>query len=91
MTSPKPAQYGSEAWAVIDNIPSQIGVQACPELARHRTPIKNLYATGSAWHRWDAGPVGRVCCYKIIAEDFGLKTVEGHPGERRRATEIQWN
>jgi len=44
-----------------------------PELANHRTPIKNLYATGGSWH------VGSNCgasesynCYKIIAKDMDL-------------------
>ncbi len=62
-------------WAVIDHVPSQMGRwRPIPELARHRTPIKNLYATGAGWH---PGGGAMSCqgynCYKIIAEDFGLK------------------
>jgi len=62
-------------WAVIDHIPSQMGrFRPIPELADHRTPIKHLYATGSAWHPY-AG--GHSCqgynCYKVMAEDMGLK------------------
>ncbi len=54
------------AWQVDENRPT-------PELANHRTPIENLYATGGSWH------VGSNCgasesynCYKIIAKDMGL-------------------
>ncbi len=62
-------------WAVIDNTGSQIGkYRPVPELARHRTPIKNLYATGSAWHPWGfAGSYQSYNCYKIMAEDLGLR------------------
>jgi len=62
-------------WAVIDNIPSQLGrFRPIPELARHKTPIENLYATGSAWHPFGAaGDWQGYNCYKVIAEDFGLR------------------
>jgi phytoene dehydrogenase-like protein len=44
-----------------------------PELANHRTPIKNLYATGTAWHPGGNGGAGEAYnCYKIIATDLGL-------------------
>jgi hypothetical protein len=59
------------AWQVEENRPT-------PELANHRTPIENLYATGGSWH------VGSNCgssesynCYKIIAKDLDL----GRPWE----------
>jgi phytoene dehydrogenase-like protein len=60
---------------VISNVPSQVdSYRPIPELARHRTPIKSLYATGSAW------PPGGCAaswqgynCYKIMAEDYGLR------------------
>ncbi len=63
-------------WAVIDaGLPSQFGrFRPVPELARHKTPIESLYGTGSAWPpmpgaaHWQA-----YNCYKIIAEDFGLR------------------
>ena len=68
---------------VIDrNILSQLGRnRPILELARHRTPIKNLYATGAAWHPHGQGACWQgYNCYKIIAEDFGLgKPWEGHP------------
>ncbi|MFC1868502.1 phytoene desaturase family protein [Thermodesulfobacteriota bacterium] len=67
-------------WAIIDFIPSQFGRnRPIPELARHRTPIENLYATGSAWHPFaNATCMQGYNCYKIIAEDFGL----GKPWEK---------
>ena len=67
---------------VIDIIPSQFGrSRPIPELARHATPIKNLYATGSAWHPYaNASCWQGYNCYKIIAEDYGLaKPWEGKP------------
>ena len=62
-------------WGVIDNIPSQIGrLRPIPELAQHRTPVENLYATGTAWHPWGCGACWQgYNCYKIITEDFGLR------------------
>lgn len=60
---------------IISDPPSQIGsYRPIPELARHRTPIKNLYATGTAWP-----PKGLAAswqgynCYKILAEDYNLR------------------
>ncbi len=68
---------------IIDRgIPSQLGRnRPIPELARHRTPIENLYATGSAWHPHGQGACWQgYNCYKIIAEDLGLgKPWEGQP------------
>ena len=44
-----------------------------PELANHRVPVKNLYATGAAWHPGPNGGSGESYnCYKIIASDLGL-------------------
>lgn len=44
-----------------------------PELANHRTPIRNLYATGAAWHPGPNGGSGEAYnCYKIIAADMEL-------------------
>ena len=70
------ANYGPQGnWAVIDHIPSQMGRnRPVPELARYRTPIKNLYATGAAWHyAGGAFACSGYNCYKIIAEDFKLE------------------
>ena len=69
-------------WAVIDNIPGQFGkFRPIPELARHKTPIRNLYATGSAWHPVGCGAAWQgYNCYKVIADDLGLgKPWEGLP------------
>ena len=63
-------------WAVIDNgIASQWGRnRPVPELAGYKTPVANLYATGSGWP-----PLGIAAswngynCYKVIAKDFGLR------------------
>lgn len=63
-------------WAVIDaGIPSQYGrFRPVPELARHKTPIENLYATGSAWHPYGGGFNWQgYNCYKIIADDYDLR------------------
>jgi phytoene dehydrogenase-like protein len=62
-------------WQIIDMIPSQMGsFRPIPELAQHRTPVKNLYATGSAFGGW---PATSFCCsyscYKVMAEDYGLR------------------
>ena len=61
-------------WAVIDNIPSQLGRwRPIPELARHATPIKGLYGTGSAWHHSGGAFASQgYNCYKVMAEDLGL-------------------
>ncbi len=44
-----------------------------PELANHRTPVSNFYATGTAWHPGGNGGAGEAYnCFKIIATDMGL-------------------
>jgi hypothetical protein len=51
-----------------------------PELANHRTPIANLYATGGCWHVGsNAGCSESYNCYKIIATDLEL----GKPWEEK--------
>ncbi len=75
-TSKYARNYGrSGNWAVIDNIPSQMGrFRPIPELSNHRTPIKDLYATGSAWPPLGfATSAQGYTCYKAIAEDLDLK------------------
>jgi phytoene dehydrogenase-like protein len=62
-------------YATIDVIPGQTGkYRPVPELARYRTPVKNLYCTGSGWGFTGAA---QDCqgynCYKVIAEDHGLE------------------
>jgi beta-carotene ketolase (CrtO type) len=51
-----------------------------PELANHRTPVQNLYATGGSWHVGsNAGSTEAYNCYRIIAKDLGL----GRPWEEQ--------
>ena len=60
---------------IIDRFPGQ----AYPfvpvvELASHRTPIKNLYATGAAWGILGGATAAQgYTCYKAIADDYGLE------------------
>jgi phytoene dehydrogenase-like protein len=60
--------------AVLDCPPYQRDAnRPTPELANHRTPVKNLYATGSGWHAGGfASSSESYNCYKIIAADMGL-------------------
>ena len=61
------------AWQIGNNRPT-------PELANHRTPIKNLYATGGCWNAGsNASASESYSCYKIIATDMGL----GKPWEEQ--------
>ena len=67
---------------IIDRFPGQAyPFTPVPELASHRTPIKNLYATGSAWGILGGAHVGQgYTCYKAIADDHELKKPWlGHP------------
>jgi len=60
--------------ALLDRVPHQIDdKRPIPELANHRTPIKNLYATGAAWHLGaNSGSTESYNCYRIIAKDLNL-------------------
>lgn len=60
---------------IISNVPHQLySYRPIPELAHHRTPIKNLYATGGAWPpKGCAASWQGYNCYKIMAEDYGLR------------------
>ncbi len=62
-------------WICIDPIPSQLGAnRPIPEMADHRTPINNLYATGVAWGMdLAASSTQGYTCYKSIAEDLDLR------------------
>ena len=63
-------------WQVDANRPT-------PELANHRTPIKNLYATGGCWHLGaSAGSSESYNCYKIIAKDLNLAKPWEEPGKK---------
>ena len=62
-------------FAGIDQTPEQSGAnRPTPELANHRTPIKNLYCTGGYWHVGGEASCGQSYnCYKIIASDLGYE------------------
>jgi len=69
-------------WNIIDNVPHQSGAfRPIPELADHRTPIKNLYATGAGWSAGGATVGSGYICYKVIAEDLGLAKPWLDPGK----------
>ena len=61
--------------ATVDTVPGQMGkLRPIPELARYRTPIKNIYATGTAWSLAHTGTAAQgYACYKAIADDLGLR------------------
>jgi beta-carotene ketolase (CrtO type) len=64
-------------WTVGDMLASQVGrFRPIPELAYYRMPVKNMYLCSSAAH---SGPgIGRGSgynCFKVIAEDYGLKKI----------------
>ena len=63
------------SWSVGAMYASQMGrFRPIPELAHYRTPIPNLYyGSGSSHFGGGIGRSGSYCCYKMIAEDFGLK------------------
>ena len=69
--------------AVLDRVPHQAGdKRPMPELANHRTPVKNLYATGSAWHVGaNSSCDSSYNCYKIIAKDMNLPKVWEEQGK----------
>lgn len=59
---------------IIDPTPTQIGsYRPIPELAQHKTPIENLYATGSAFGSWGMSSFcASYTCYKVISDAYGL-------------------
>jgi len=70
--------------AIIDCAPYQRNEnRPIPELTNHRTPIRNLYATGACWHPGaNASAAESYNCYKIIAKDLSLpKPWEEHGKE----------
>jgi phytoene dehydrogenase-like protein len=70
---PNMAPYGN--YGIIDASASQLGrFRPIPELSGYKTPVKNLYATGSGWHPICGGmSYNAYNCYKVIAQDLGLK------------------
>ncbi len=57
--------------------PSQWGrFRPIPELARYRTPVKNLYMASASMHPASGvRALPAYNCYKILVEDFGLEKV----------------
>jgi len=70
-------------FAGIDRTLSQVNEnRPTPELANHRTPVKNLYCTGGSWHAGsNASADAAYACYKIIATDMGLGKPWEEPGK----------
>jgi len=70
-------------WSTIDRPSYQAGAnRPTPELANYRTPVKNLYATGGAWHTGsNCGATESYNCYKIIATEQGLGKPWEEPGK----------
>lgn len=69
-------------FAGIDQTPEQSGPnRPTPELANHRTPIKNLFCTGGFWHvGGEASAAQAYNCYKIIASDMDFGKPWEEPG-----------
>ena len=70
-------------FAGIDHSPEQSGAnRPTPELANHRTPIRNLYCTGGFWHiGGEASCAQSYNCYKIMASDMNLGKPWEEPGK----------
>ncbi len=67
---------------IIDHDPYQFFEnRPTPKLANHRTPVRNLYATGAGWHMPTSGSSEAYNCYKIIAKDMGLPKPWEEPGK----------
>jgi len=67
---------------VIDHDPCQFWEnRPTPDLANHRTPVKNLYATGAGWSMPTSGSSEAYNCYKIIAKDMNLGKPWEEPGK----------
>ena len=62
-------------WPIVDAVACHLGWnRPIPELAGHRTPIEGLYGAGSGWHPVaGAHSSGGYNCYKVLAEDYGLR------------------
>jgi phytoene dehydrogenase-like protein len=79
--------------STIDHVPYQwADLRPTPELANHRTPIRDFYATGAAWHSGaNSGSSEAYNCYKIIAKDMGLPKPWEEPGKEEPDSFVeQW-
>ena len=62
-----------------------------PELANHRTPVKNLYCTGGYWHiGGNASAEAAYNCYKIIASDMALGKPWEEPGKEEPDSLVEY-
>ena len=62
-----------------------------PELANHRTPVKNLYCTGGFWPiGGNASSEAGYNCYKTIARDLDLAKPWEEPGKEEPDSLVQW-
>jgi phytoene dehydrogenase-like protein len=61
-----------------------------PELANHRTPVKNLYATGCHWSVGSSASASESYnCYRVIATDLGLGKPWEEPGKEEPDSLVQ--
>lgn len=61
-----------------------------PELSSHRTPVKNLYATGGFWPiGGNASAEAGYNCYKTIARDLNLPKPWEEPGKEEPMSLVQ--
>lgn len=66
MTAPDPA--------IVDVRSGIDKIRPIPQLARYRTPVEKLYATGTAWNMANIATAAQgYGCYKAIADDLGLR------------------
>jgi beta-carotene ketolase (CrtO type) len=75
----------------LDRTLSQINEnRPTPELANHRTPVKNLYATGCQWHTGSSASASESYnCYRVIATDLGLGKPWEEPGKEEPDSLVQ--
>jgi beta-carotene ketolase (CrtO type) len=67
------------------------GNRPCPELANHRTPVKNLFCTGGYWHLGsNASCEAAYNCYKIMATDMGLPKLWEEKGKEEPDSLVEW-
>ena len=79
-------------FAGIDRTLWQMGPnRPTPELANHRTPVKNLFCTGGFWPiGGNASAEAGYNCYKTISRDLNLPKPWEEQGKEEPASLIQW-
>lgn len=84
-TSRNARNFPNGCWSVIDNTPSQVGRYGpTPDLARYKVPgIENIYASSGGWQYHGTAHASQgYNCYKIMADDFGLRKPWEEKGRR---------